>query len=69
MEVMSDYVHLFLSAPPKWVPATISKRIKGNVSRKVRLLFKEFKEYQEKKLWADSYYCGTAGHISEKQVI
>lgn len=69
MEVMPDHIHLFLSAPPKWAPATIIKRIKGNVSRKVRLLFDEFKEYREKELWADSYYCGTAGHVSEKQVI
>ena len=33
------------------------------------MLCKEFKEYREKELWADSYYCGTAGHVSEKQMI
>jgi len=69
MEVMPEHVHLFLSAPPKWAPADIIKRIKGNVSRQVRILFKEFKEYREKELWADSYYCGTAGHVSQEQVI
>ena len=69
MEVMPEHVHLFLSAPPKWAPAEIIKRIKGNVSRQVRRLYDEFKEYREKELWADSYYCGTAGHVSQEQVI
>ncbi len=35
----------------------------------VRKVFSEFKEYREKELWADSYYCGTAGHVSQEQVI
>jgi len=69
LEVQSEHIHLFLSAPPKWAPAEIIKRIKGNVSRKVRKRFREFKEYRQKKLWADSYYCGTAGHVSQEQVI
>jgi hypothetical protein len=33
------------------------------------MLFKEFKVYREKELWADSYYCGTARHVSQEQVI
>ena len=69
MEIMPEHIHLFLSAPPKWAPAEIIKRIKGNVSREVRRLFDEFKEYREKELWANSYYCGTAGHVSQNQVI
>jgi putative transposase len=69
LEVMPDHIHLFLSAPPKWAPAVIIKNIKGNVSRQVRLMFQEFKQYREKELWADSYYCGTAGHVSQEQVI
>ena len=69
LEVMPNHVHLFLSAPPKWAPAQVIKFIKGNVSRQVRLLYDEFKEYRKKELWADSYYCGTAGHVSQEQVI
>ena len=34
MEVMLEHVHLFLSAPPRWSPADIIKRIKGNVSER-----------------------------------
>lgn len=69
MEVMPDHIHLFLSAPPKWAPSQVMKRIRGNTSRQVRLLFDKFKEYRKKELWADSYYCGTAGHVSQQQVI
>jgi len=54
MEVMPEHLHLFLRAPPKWAPAEIIKRIKGNVSRQARRLYDEFKEYREKELWADS---------------
>ena len=66
---MPEHVHLFLSAPPRWTPANIIKRIKGNVSRQVRMLFKELKEYRKKELWANSYYCGTAVHVSQEQVV
>lgn len=69
MKVMPEHIYLFLSALPRWAPANIIKRIKGNVSRQIRMLFKEFKAYREEKLWADSYYCGTVGHISREQVI
>ena len=69
MEVMPEHVHLFLSAPPKWAPAEIIKMVKGNVSRQVRRLYDEFKECREKEIWVDLYYCGTAGHVSQEQVI
>ena len=69
MEIMPEHVYLFLSAPPKWAPADIIKRIKGNVSRQVRKLNCEFKQYREKELWTDLYYCGTVGNVSQGQVI
>ena len=69
MKIIPVHVHLFPSAPPKWTPAETIKRIKGNVSRQVRRLYDQFKEYQVKELWVDSYYCGTAGHVSQEQVI
>ena len=69
MEIIPEYMHLFLSAPPNWAPAEIIKRIKGNVSRQVRRLYDEFKGYREKEFLADSYYCGIAMHVSQEQVI
>ncbi len=69
MEVMPEHIHFFMSAPPKWAPAEIMKRIKGNVSRKVRKQFPELTKYRKQELWANSYYVGTAGHVSQQQVI
>jgi REP element-mobilizing transposase RayT len=48
---------------------SIVMRIKGNASRQVRRLYDEFKGYREKEFWADSYYCRTARHVSQEQVI
>ena len=70
MAVMPKHVHLFLSAPPKLTLSHIIKKIKGTISRRVRRLYDEFKEYREKELWADSYRCAVPqGHASQKQVI
>jgi len=41
LEIMSDHIHLSLSAPPKYSSATLVKLFKGITARK---LFKEFPE-------------------------
>lgn len=69
MEVMPEHIHFFMSASPKWAPAEIIKTIKGTVSKKVRDKFPILKQYRRDELWADSYYVGTAGHVSQEQVI
>ena len=69
MEVMPEHIHFFMSAPPKWAPAKLMQLIKGNVSRKVRQKFPILKKFRKDDLWADSYYVGTAGHVSQEQVI
>jgi putative transposase len=69
MEVMPEHIHFFMSAPPKWAPAEIMKTIKGIVSKRVRDKFPILKKYRRDELWADSYYVGTAGHVSQEQVI
>ena len=76
LEIMPDHIHLFLSAKPNWNPAKIVNLLKGNTSRQLRLCFPELKylgyKYHIKQfgsLWAKGYYCGTAGHVSQEQVI
>lgn len=75
LEVMPDHVHLFVGARPEWSPAKIVNILKGNTSRHLRIAFPRlrylgyggWKQYPA--LWARGYYCGTAGHISQEQVI
>lgn len=71
VEVMPDHVHLFVSAPPKYSPAEIVRLFKGISSRR---LMQEFaylcRQYWGEKatLWAESYYVGTAGHVSAETI-
>jgi putative transposase len=69
MEVMPEHIHFFMSAPPKWAPSKLMQIIKGSVSRRIRQQFPILIKYRKGDLWADSYYVGTAGHISQEQVI
>ena len=66
---MPDHVHLFVTAHPKWAPATLTKIFKGVTAKK---LFEKFPQLKEKlwkgHLWNPSYYIGTVGDTT-KQVI
>ena len=68
LEIQPDHIHLFVSAPPVWSPSEIVNILKGNTSRQLRLVFPYLKQKVRKHLWADGYYCGTAGHVSTEQV-
>lgn len=78
LEIMPDHVHIFVGANPTHTPFRIVNQIKGNTSRQLRLLFKDlaFLGFPKKvatwqgfdSLWADGYYCGSAGHVSQETV-
>lgn len=68
LEIQPDHLHVFISAPPVWSPSEIVNILKGNSSRQLRLVFPYLKQNIRKSLWADGYYCGTAGHVSQEQV-
>jgi putative transposase len=69
MEIMSDHLHLFVTAHPKVAPSYIVKMCKGISGR---LLLKEFSNLREQlykgHLWNPSYYVETVGSISEEAV-
>jgi len=69
-EVMSDHVHIFLSAPPRYSPAKIVEVLKS-ISSKV--VFEEF-PWLEKHLWAgefwsDGYFVRTVGDKVTSELI
>jgi len=75
LEIMPDHIHLFVGAKPTHTPYKIVSQLKRNTSRQLRLAFEELKylKYpqkwkQFKSLWADGYYCGSAGHVSQDAV-
>ncbi|ADL11974.1 IS200/IS605 family transposase [Acetohalobium arabaticum] len=69
MELMPDYVDLFVTAHPKIAPSYIVKMSKGISGR---LLLKEFPKLKEElykgHLWNKSYYLETVGSISKDTV-
>lgn len=78
LEIMPDHVHIFVGAKPTHTPFRIVNQIKGNTSRQLRMLFKDlaFLGFPKKvptwkgfdSLWANGYYCGSAGHVSQETV-
>lgn len=66
MEVMPDYVHIFISIDPTEAPCRIVNQIKGYTSR---FIMKEYKDSLKlPTLWSRSYYVGTIGNASEETV-
>ena len=65
-KIMEDHVHVCLSVPPKYSPAEVMKRIKGNSSER---LFREFpklkKRYWGQHFWARGYFVSTVGADEE----
>jgi putative transposase len=70
MEVISDHVHSFLSAPPRYSPAKIVNSLKGASSQR---LFHEFPELRRHlwggELWSDGYFVRTVGDKATTEVI
>lgn len=69
MEVMPDYVHVFVSAHPKLSPSYITKMLKGISGRWLMMRYPELKQQLWKgNLWNSSFYIETIGSVSEEAV-
>jgi putative transposase len=66
MEVMPDYIHLFVASRPELSPHVMVKKFKGAASKKLRSKYPHL--LQMGSLWSSSYYVGSFGHISESVV-
>jgi len=65
VDVQPDHVHLFVSMPPTMSIAQSVKLFKGISARQLRLMYPQLrKRTRSDRLWAPSYYVGTAGHVS-----
>lgn len=69
IEVMSDHVHVFISAKPKFSPSYIYKMLKGISAKKLFLQHPELTQsLWNNHLWNPSTYVETIGHISDETV-
>lgn len=70
VDVMSDYVHLVLSFPPKFAPSSIVKSFKGAAAREWFKLHPEDKQKLYKgHLWSPSFFMQTVGVVSRETVM
>ena len=62
MEVMEDYVHVFVEVPPRYSPARVVQVMKSISAREV---FKKFPDLREQlwagELWNDGYFVRSVG--------
>jgi len=69
VDVQPDHIHLFVSFPPAMSIADAVKLLKGISARQLRLIFPDLrKRTRSDRLWAPSYYVGTAGHVSAETI-
>jgi putative transposase len=69
VDVQPDHVHLFVSMPPTISIADGVKLFKGISARQLRLMYPDIrKRTRSDRLWAPSYYAGTAGHVSAETI-
>ncbi len=61
-KICKDHVHVCMSVPPRYSPAEVMKKIKGQTSERV---FREFPEIRKKywgqHFWARGYFVSTVG--------
>ena len=68
MEIMPDYVHLFVQASPAITPQLIVNQMKGYTLHVLR----ERHDWQRSRLptlWTRSYYIGRAGVVSQETIM
>lgn len=69
VDVQPDHIHLFVSFPPALSISDAVKLLKGISARQLRLMFPDLRnKTRSDRLWAPSYYVGTAGHVSAETI-
>lgn len=64
-----DYVHLFVTAPPKMSPSLLVQYLKGITGRKLMEQFPQLRQKLWKgELWNHSYYVETVGDVSAETI-
>ena len=69
LELMTDRVHMFVSAKPKIAPSYIYKMLKGISSRRLFIKHPELKnDLWDRHLWNPSTHVETIGNISQESI-
>ena len=65
--VGSDYIHLLVLVPPHLSTSKLVQYIKGNISRKLQMEYKELnKQFWGRHLWAGGYFVASSGNVTDE---
>ena len=65
--VGKDHIHLLVSVPPHLSASKLVQYLKGNISRKLQMEYKELnKEYWGQHLWARGYFVANSGNVTDE---
>jgi putative transposase len=67
LEIMPDYVHVFIESDTRWSVSEITNRLKGFTSHELREEFPSLKS-RLPSLWSRSYYAATVGNVSAETI-
>lgn len=70
LEIMDDYIHLFISAPQTVAPCDIVKTLKSISAIELFKEYPELKKFYQKcgQLWSKGYFISSIGEISTTTV-
>jgi putative transposase len=69
LRIQPDHWHLCVSFPPALSIANAVKLLKGISARRLRTMFPGLRrQTRADRLWAPSYYVGTAGQVSAETI-
>jgi len=68
MNLMSNYIHIELSASPSESPTSIIKILKGVTAKRIFAKYPKLKKKWKGSLWNHSYYIGTEGSVTVEDI-
>ncbi len=65
-----DHVHMFLSVPPGLPLSYVMQRIRGRLSRRIRMESPDLrKRYWGRRFWARGYFPTTSGNVTDDVIL
>jgi putative transposase len=65
-----DHVHIFLSAPPHISVSQLVKSIKGKISRKMMMEYKNLsRTFWGRHIWAVGYFVASSGNVTDEVIM
>jgi len=68
-KIEPGYIHLFVSARPRWSPSLLIQKLKGISSTQLYKRYPELRVTYPGGIWSRGYYIGTSGDVPTQELI